>query len=137
MIMILIKMGSTILDYPLWPHMTHLLAKRNTKACRLIVFSIKAFHLSSIICSTVLLLFRSFAVVFSENSRQKKVVDAFLHAWTAYKKYAWGFDELKPLSKSGNNWLNVGLTIVDSLDTMIIMKLKEGQLDCHHCITLL
>lgn len=61
----------------------------------------------------------------SENIRQKQVVDAFLHAWTAYKKYAWGFDELKPLSKSGNNWLNVGLTIVDSLDTMIIMNLKE------------
>jgi hypothetical protein len=24
----------------------------------------------------------------------------FLHAWNGYKKYAWGHDDLKPLSKS-------------------------------------
>ena len=99
------------------------------------MFLIGALQRSSIIChvcrSTIHpSLFHSFDVVVLENSRQKQIVDAFLHAWTAYKKYAWGYDELKPLSKSGNNWLEVGLTIVDSLDTMVIMKLEEGWLDC-------
>jgi hypothetical protein len=29
-----------------------------------------------------------------------RVREEFLHAWNAYKQYAWGHDELKPLSKS-------------------------------------
>ncbi len=28
----------------------------------------------------------------------------FLHAWHGYKKYAWGHDDLKPLSKSFHDW---------------------------------
>jgi hypothetical protein len=28
----------------------------------------------------------------------------FLHAWNGYKKYAWGHDDLKPLSKSFHDW---------------------------------
>ena len=61
------------------------------------------------------------------NERQKAVRDAFLHAWRGYKKYAWGHDTLKPVSKSYSEWMESGLTIVDSLDTMIIMGLKEGE----------
>ena len=30
----------------------------------------------------------------------EKVKREFLFAWNNYKKYAWGHDELKPLSKS-------------------------------------
>ena len=59
---------------------------------------------------------------------QEKIVEAFLHAWTGYKQYAWGHDELKPLSKGWREWFGVGLTIVDSLDTMWMMGLKEGTL---------
>ena len=33
------------------------------------------------------------------NDRQKAVVDAFRHAWKAYRLYAWGKDELKPVSR--------------------------------------
>ncbi|ESN98043.1 hypothetical protein HELRODRAFT_113976 [Helobdella robusta] len=51
------------------------------------------------------------------------VVDAFKHSWNNYKKYAWGYDELKPLSKTFSMWFNLGLTIVDSLDTLYIMGL--------------
>lgn len=51
---------------------------------------------------------------------------AFKHAWSAYKKYAWGHDELRPISRSWNDWFGIGLTIVDSLDTMFIMGLKDG-----------
>eukprot|EP00095_Tigriopus_kingsejongensis_P001707 maker-scaffold802_size95064-snap-gene-0.18 protein:Tk01707 transcript:maker-scaffold802_size95064-snap-gene-0.18-mRNA-1 annotation:"endoplasmic reticulum mannosyl-oligosaccharide -alpha-mannosidase" len=60
-----------------------------------------------------------------QNERQKAVVGAFKHAWTGYRTYAWGHDHLRPLSKSAQNWFGLGLTIVDSLDTMLIMNLKE------------
>lgn len=53
------------------------------------------------------------------------MINAFQHAWTAYKKYAWGQDELKPISKRSETWFNLGLTIVDSLDTIYIMNLPD------------
>lgn len=27
------------------------------------------------------------------------------HSWKGYRKYAWGYDELKPTSNKGYNWL--------------------------------
>ncbi|VDK53511.1 unnamed protein product [Gongylonema pulchrum] len=39
--------------------------------------------------------------------------------------YAWGHDHLKALSKSHHDWLGLGLTIVDSLSTAIIMGLDD------------
>lgn len=60
-----------------------------------------------------------------QNERQKAVVEAFQHAWTGYRKYAWGHDHLRPISKSAQNWFGLGLTIVDSLDTMWIMNLQS------------
>ncbi|CCD68813.1 alpha-1,2-Mannosidase [Caenorhabditis elegans] len=59
------------------------------------------------------------------NDRQKAVVKAFQHAWIGYKKYAWGHDTLKPVSKSYSDWFDTGLTIVDGLDTAIIMGLED------------
>ena len=51
----------------------------------------------------------------------------FLHAWNGYKQYAWGHDDLKPLSKSYHDWYPQPLlmTAVDSLDTMIIMGIDD------------
>lgn len=60
------------------------------------------------------------------NDRQRAVVGAFKHAWTGYKEYAWGHDNLKPISMGYNDWFGLGLTIVDSLDTMYIMDMQEG-----------
>jgi hypothetical protein len=56
-----------------------------------------------------------------------RVRQEFLHAWHAYKQYAWGHDELRPLSKSARDWYDVPLymTPLDSLDTMILMGLRE------------
>src|SRR2546426_2190385 len=47
----------------------------------------------------------------------------FLHAWNGYKKYAWGHDDLKPLSRTFHDWYAEPLlmTPVDALDTMILM----------------
>ncbi|XP_033162240.1 endoplasmic reticulum mannosyl-oligosaccharide 1,2-alpha-mannosidase [Drosophila mauritiana] len=65
------------------------------------------------------------------NERQSAVVAAFKHSWAGYKKYAWGHDNLKPISQYSHEWFGLGLTIVDSLDTMYIMGLddefKEGR----------
>lgn len=51
----------------------------------------------------------------------------FLHAWRGYKKYAWGHDDLRPLTKTHHDWYAQPLlmTPVDALDTMIIMGLKD------------
>lgn len=61
----------------------------------------------------------------AENDRQRAVVVAFKHAWSGYRRYAWGYDHLRPLTRSGGNWLGLGLTLVDSLDTMLIMGLDK------------
>ena len=57
----------------------------------------------------------------------EKVKQEFLHSWNAYKKYAWGKDQLKPLSKTFRNWYDESLlmTPVDAFDTMVLMGLKE------------
>lgn len=49
------------------------------------------------------------------------------HAWQSYKRYAWGQDALKPVSKSGHNWYAQSLlmTPVDALDTLLLMGLKK------------
>eukprot|EP01096_Ripella_sp_DP13-Kostka_P004995 TRINITY_DN1758_c0_g2_i2.p1 TRINITY_DN1758_c0_g2~~TRINITY_DN1758_c0_g2_i2.p1 ORF type:complete len:677 (+),score=226.34 TRINITY_DN1758_c0_g2_i2:42-2072(+) len=46
-------------------------------------------------------------------------------AWDSYVAYAWGLDDLAPLSRSGRKWFNLGATIVDSIDTLYIMGLED------------
>ena len=62
-----------------------------------------------------------------KQKRAAQVRSEFLHAWNGYKKYAWGHDDLKPLSKSYHDWYAEPLlmTPVDALDTMIFMGLKD------------
>src|SRR2546425_4859021 len=64
----------------------------------------------------------------TNNERLAAEVRAeFLHAWNGYKKYAWGHDDLKPLSKTYHDWYDEPLlmTPVDALDTMILMGFKD------------
>ena len=59
-------------------------------------------------------------------ARQQSVKDAFMHAWSGYTKYAIGYDELMPLSQHGVDGLGgLGATIVDALDTAMIMGVDE------------
>jgi mannosidase alpha-like ER degradation enhancer 2 len=49
-----------------------------------------------------------------------------LHAWNAYKKYAWGHDELLPLSRKPRDWYgseSLLMTPVDTVSTFVIMGL--------------
>lgn len=84
----------------------------------------------------VLLLILCFSVSCGNNSSNEpasilKTVHAgmvkqeFLHAWNGYKKYAWGHDTLKPLSKGYHDWYGESLlmTPVDALSTMMLMGL--------------
>ncbi|KAG0337992.1 hypothetical protein BG000_004698 [Podila horticola] len=54
--------------------------------------------------------------------RLQRVRGGFEHAWQGYRRYAWGHDEVKPVSgwtkDSFNGW---GATMIDALDTLIIM----------------
>ena len=52
------------------------------------------------------------------------------HAWSGYVQYAWGENELKPMTKRGHSPVifghsRLGATIVDSLDTLYLTGLKE------------
>jgi mannosyl-oligosaccharide alpha-1,2-mannosidase len=64
----------------------------------------------------------------NKNDEQKlgAIKGAFEHAWSGYKKYAMSHDELTPVSGDFkdpfNGW---GATLVDTLDTLWIMDLKD------------
>lgn len=50
------------------------------------------------------------------------------HAWDNYVKYAFGYDDLRPVTKVGHNWLGssgLAATIIDALDTLYLMDMKE------------
>jgi len=54
--------------------------------------------------------------------RRLAVRAAMAHAWAGYVKYAWGADELAPVSKRGyETFCSLGATLVDALDTLKIM----------------
>lgn len=57
----------------------------------------------------------------------ERVKEETRHAWQGYKRYAWGRDALKPLSKSGHDWYphSLLMTPVDALDTLLLMGLKS------------
>lgn len=60
------------------------------------------------------------------RSRREHVRNAMKFAWGGYVKYAFGADEVLPQThSSNNNWGGMGTTLVDSLDTLWLMGLKD------------
>lgn len=60
------------------------------------------------------------------KTRRETIKGAMKFVWGSYKKYAWGRDELKPLSRTGqDNWGGMGVTLVDSLDTLWILGMTS------------
>jgi glycosyl hydrolase family 47 len=52
-----------------------------------------------------------------------RVKEELLHSWRAYERYAWGHDELKPVSRTPHDWHgsdSLLMTPVDALDTLIL-----------------
>jgi Glycosyl hydrolase family 47 len=65
-----------------------------------------------------------------------QIRDEFLHAWMAYKQYAWGYDEVLPLSGKPKNFFmqghSFGLSIIEAMDTLYVMELDD---ELNACIT--
>ncbi|KAJ7611249.1 glycoside hydrolase [Roridomyces roridus] len=64
----------------------------------------------------------------ADAPKRNAVVAAFKHAWSAYERDAMGSDEYHPISHQGKNLSHtggIGYTIVDAIDTMLLMDLKE------------
>jgi mannosyl-oligosaccharide alpha-1,2-mannosidase len=62
----------------------------------------------------------------ARQEKQDKIRKVFLFSWAGYKKKAWLQDELSPISGKYRNPFNGwGATLVDSLDTLWIMGLKD------------
>ncbi|XP_053317297.1 mannosyl-oligosaccharide 1,2-alpha-mannosidase IA [Spea bombifrons] len=63
------------------------------------------------------------------KEKRDKIKEMMKFSWDNYKRYAWGLNELKPVQKQGhssNLFGNIqGATIVDALDTLYIMEMKD------------
>lgn len=57
----------------------------------------------------------------------EKVKAETIRSWNAYRDYAWGYDVLLPLSKSGFNWYDesIGISPIDAYSTLKVMGLEE------------
>lgn len=80
--------------------------------------------------SGLILFIHSRAQVFPaalKKQTAEKVVTACRHAWSGYKEYAWGFDDLQPLTRNGKNWYTHSLlmTPVDAFDTFVLLGMKK------------
>lgn len=57
------------------------------------------------------------------------IVDEFLHAYEGYVKYAYGADQVMPISMQPNDFFvpghPIGLSIIEALDTLYVMHLDE------------
>lgn len=70
----------------------------------------------------------SVPVFTADEARRDAVVEAFKHAWLAYERDAMGDDEYHPISQKGTNLTEaggIGYTVIDSIDTMLIMGLHD------------
>ena len=55
------------------------------------------------------------------------------HAWSGYETYAWGMDELNPVSCTGklgvmggnNGFSGLGASLVDAMSTLHLMGMQE------------
>jgi mannosyl-oligosaccharide alpha-1,2-mannosidase len=67
------------------------------------------------------------AAAMKERLRRRTAVkQSFVHSWNGYKKEAWMMDEVVPISGGGRNTFGGwAATLVDSLDTLWIMDMKE------------
>lgn len=58
----------------------------------------------------------------------------FLHAWEGYKRYAWGYDEVLPVSGKPKNFFvdghSFGLSIIEAMDTLYVMELDDELAAC-------
>ncbi|RHY61878.1 hypothetical protein DYB38_010987, partial [Aphanomyces astaci] len=63
----------------------------------------------------------------TQIARQDAIRRAMQHAWSGYETRAFGADEVAPVSgeRRQNVWGGIGVTLVDSLDTLYIMGMHD------------
>ncbi|XP_015925530.1 mannosyl-oligosaccharide 1,2-alpha-mannosidase IA [Parasteatoda tepidariorum] len=64
------------------------------------------------------------------REKRNKIKEMMKHAWDNYAQYAWGQNELRPMSKRGHaagifGKTSMGATIVDGLNTLYLMELLD------------
>jgi mannosyl-oligosaccharide alpha-1,2-mannosidase len=73
--------------------------------------------------ATVTLKYRSASTVADEVRAE------YLHAWNGYKQFAWGYDEVQPLSGKPKNFFvpghSFGLSIIEAMDTLYVMEADD------------
>ncbi|MGK5730439.1 glycoside hydrolase family 47 protein [Streptomyces sp. URMC 124] len=71
----------------------------------------------------------------ADREKAGEIRAEFVHAWEGYKRFAWGHDEVLPVSGrhreffAGNH--PVGLSIIEALDTLHLMELDT---EVHRCV---
>lgn len=65
----------------------------------------------------------------------EQVRTEFMHAWTGYKRVAWGHDEVMPVTGAPHDFFikghSFGLSIIEALDTLYVMELDD---ELHACV---
>lgn len=69
----------------------------------------------------------AFSQTVDKKQMAGRVKAEFKHAWDGYKKYCWGHDDLKPISKTCRDWYGtpILMTPVDSLDSLYMLGFKD------------
>mmetsp|Transcript_46026 Transcript_46026/g.81652 ORF Transcript_46026/g.81652 Transcript_46026/m.81652 type:complete len:513 (+) Transcript_46026:36-1574(+) len=55
----------------------------------------------------------------------EEVREAARHAWSGYRERAWGYDQIHPKSGEPNHWYNLGLSIIEWLDTLWLLGMRS------------
>ncbi|GAA4992207.1 glycoside hydrolase family 47 protein [Kitasatospora paranensis] len=65
----------------------------------------------------------------ADRTAAREIRDEFVHSWEGYKQAAWGYDEVRPVSGTHNDFFagghSFGLSIVEALDTLWLMELDD------------
>lgn len=72
----------------------------------------------------------------ADTEMAERVRTEFLDSWRAYETYAWGHDELKPLTKTHRDWYGQSLLItpIDTLPSLILLNFPDEAEKCRKLI---
>ncbi|GAB0100370.1 alpha-1,2-Mannosidase [Sergentomyia squamirostris] len=70
------------------------------------------------------------SLALEDSQKRDYIKEMMLHAWNNYKQFAWGKNELRPISKRAHSGsvfgaFDFGATIIDGLDTLYMMGLQD------------
>lgn len=62
----------------------------------------------------------------TQENRRREITKSFKQCWNLYSKYAWGRDQLNPLSlTASDSFSGWGATLVDTLDSLLILDMQK------------